>query len=102
MVRPVSQWVRAIAGPLGGERIPRRWRSRVNRDGVHDLWVIHRYVDQFTVWRWQINRVGKIRKAAYPTVVASSITKARAMVPMGLDSLDCDAEPTYNILEIWY
>jgi len=103
MVRPVNNmWVRAIVGPLGGERIPRRWRTRTNREGDHDIWVIHHYAGQFRVWRWQISRVGKIRKAAYPTVLASSIAQARAVVPLGLISLECDAEPSLNILEIWY
>lgn len=101
VVRPVTKWVSAIRGPLG-ESIPRRWRTRVNRDGHHDIWVICQQLDKYVVWRWQINRSGKARKAAYPTVVASSLWRARAAIPYGLTSEDCDAEPSLGVLEIWY
>lgn len=100
-MRPVTSWVNAIVGPLG-DPIPRRWRQRTNRDGHHDIWVVYLKGDQYVVWRWQINRIGRIRKAAHATVQASTLWRARAAIPYGLTSIDCDAEPAFDVLEVWY
>lgn len=74
----------------------------MNRDGHHDIWVVYLRGEQYVVWRWQVNRVGRIRKAGHATVIASSLWRARAVIPYGLKTIDCDAEPSLGVIEVWY